>query len=210
MKLISSWCVPFLCIFLTTNISPQINEFYIRLNQVGFLPEDMKSGVILSEEEIPFSKFTVIDQITNEKVFSGKIRKSEKNYSTFNYCYNFDFTKINDTWKYIINVGNESSFPFIIGEDVYNSVVDSLMLFFRIQRCGPTHPLMHKECHLSDASTIISSALDTSNSSVDVTGGWHDAGDYIKFFSTSALTTYMLLFAYEFDKGNFFFRKYNS
>ncbi|MFB3057817.1 MAG: glycoside hydrolase family 9 protein [Ignavibacteriaceae bacterium] len=210
MKLISSWCVSFLCLFLTTNISPQINEFYIRLNQVGFLPEDMKSGVILSEEEIPFSKFTVIDQITNEKVFSGKIRKSEKNYSTFNYCYNFDFTKINNIGKYIINVGNESSFPFIISEDVYNPVVDSLMLFFRIQRCGPTHPLMHKKCHLSDATAIISSALDTSNSSVDVTGGWHDAGDYIKFFSTSALTTYMLLFAYEFDKEKFGFDNDNN
>ena len=117
MKLISSWCVSFLCIFLTTNISPQINEFYIRLNQVGFLPEDMKSGVILSEEEIPFSKFTVIDQITNEKVFSGKIRKSEKNYSTFNYCYNFDFTKINNIGKYIINVGNESGGPVGSGRD---------------------------------------------------------------------------------------------
>ncbi len=64
---------------------------------------------------------------------------------------------------------------------------------------------MHKRCHLSDATTIISSALDTSNSSIDVTGGWHDAGDYIKFFSTTALTTYMLLFAYEFDKEKFGF-----
>ena len=34
------------------------------------------------------------------------------------------------------------------------------MLFFRIQRCGPTHPIMHKKCHLSDASVVISSAAD--------------------------------------------------
>ena len=210
MNFISPCLAISLYLLFTANISPQENNFYIRLNQVGFLPEDMKSGVILSEEEIPIDKFIVIDQISNEKVYSGKIRKSDNNYSKFNKCYNFDFTKLNDSGKFIINVGNESSSPFIIGEEVYNPVVDSLMLFFRIQRCGPTHPLMHKKCHLLDASIIISSASDTSNNSVDVTGGWHDAGDYVKFFSTSALTTYMLLFAYEFNKEKFGFDNDNN
>ncbi len=174
------------------------------------MPDDMKSGVILSEEEISLNEFTIIDQTTNEKIYSGEIQKSNNSYSKFKNCYYFDFTKLNDNGKFIINVGNESSFPFIIGKEVYNAVVDSLMLFFRIQRCGPTQPLMHKKCHLSDASTIISSDLDTSDSSVDVTGGWHDAGDYIKFFSTTALTTYMLLFAYEFDKEKFGFDNNNN
>jgi len=210
MNFISPCFVISLYLLFTANISPQENDFYIRLNQVGFLPEDMKSGVILSEEEIPLDEFTVIDQKSNEKVFSGGIQKSDNNYSKFNNCYYFDFTKLNDNGKFIINVGNESSFPFIIGEDVYNSIVDSLMLFFRIQRCGPTHPLLHKKCHLSDASIVISSASDTLNNSVDVTGGWHDAGDYIKFFSTSALTTYMLLFAYEYDKEKFGFDNDNN
>jgi hypothetical protein len=182
----------------------------MRLNQVGFLPDDIKSGVILSEEEIPLNEFTIIDQTSNEKVYSGEIQKSNDFYSKFKNCYYFDFTKLNDNGKFIINVGNESSFPFTIGEEVYNTVVDSLMLFFRIQRCGPTQPLMHKKCHLSDASIIINSDLDTSNSSIDVTGGWHDAGDYIKFLSTTALTTYMLLFAYEFDKEKFGFDNNNN
>jgi len=210
MNFISPCFVISLYLLLTTNISPQQNDFYIRLNQVGFLPEDMKSGVILSEEEISLNEFTVVNQITNGKVYSGEIRKSDNTYSKFKNCYSFDFTKLNDNGKFIINVGNESSSPFIIGDEVFNTVVDSLMLFFRIQRCGPTHPLMHKKCHLSDASTIISSASDTIYSTVDVTGGWHDAGDYIKFFSTSALTTYMLLFAYDFDKEKFGFDNDND
>ncbi len=205
MKIISSCYVSFLSLLLTTNIFPQENDFYIRLNQIGFLPDDIKSGVILSEEEIPVSEFTVIDQLNNRKLFSGEIQKSNLNYGKFNNTYYFDFTKLNDNGEFIINVGNESSFPFIIGEEVYNPVVDSLMLFFRIQRCGPTQPLMHKKCHLSDATEII--GLDTT---VDVTGGWHDAGDYIKFFSTTALTTYMLLFSYEFDKEKFGFDNDNN
>jgi hypothetical protein len=76
------------------------------------------------------------------------------------------------------------------------------MLFFKVQRCGPTDPLLHDRCHLSDATKILGQA-DTS--SFDVTGGWHDAGDYIKFLSTTAITTYMLLFSYNFDEERFGF-----
>ncbi|MBK6912731.1 MAG: glycoside hydrolase family 9 protein [Ignavibacteriales bacterium] len=81
-------------------------------------------------------------------------------------------------------------------------MVDSLMLFLKVQRCGPTNPFLHQPCHLSDVSAVIG---DSTVVSIDVTGGWHDAGDYIKFFSTAAYTTYMLLFAYEFDEEKFNF-----
>ncbi len=76
------------------------------------------------------------------------------------------------------------------------------MLFFQVQRCGPTHPLLHKPCHLSDVRKIYGRA---DSSMVDLTGGWHDAGDYIKFLSTASFTTYMLLFSYEFDPEKFGF-----
>jgi hypothetical protein len=46
---------------------------------VGFLPDDMKSGVILSEEEIFSNEFVLINQTTNEKVYSSKIQKSASN-----------------------------------------------------------------------------------------------------------------------------------
>ena len=86
MKFFSSFYLLSICLFSTTNISPQDNDFYIRLNQVGFLPDDMKSGVILSKEEIPLNDFTVINQTTNEKVYSGEIQKSNNFYSKFKNC----------------------------------------------------------------------------------------------------------------------------
>jgi endoglucanase len=75
-------------------------------------------------------------------------------------------------------------------------------LFFKVQRCGPTNPILHKPCHLSDATKRIG---DEDSSTVDLTGGWHDAGDYIKFLKTTAYATYMMIFSYEFDKAKFGF-----
>ena len=59
---------------------------------------------------------------------------------------------------------------------------------------------MHQPCHLSDAAKIIGYKDSTAR---DLTGGWHDAGDYVKFLKTTAYTTYMLLFSYEFDSQKF-------
>ena len=61
MNFISSGCIFFISLLLTANISPQEKGFYIRLNQVGFLPDEMKSGVIFSQEDISSNEFTVID-----------------------------------------------------------------------------------------------------------------------------------------------------
>ena len=45
--------------------------------------------------------------------------------------------------------------------------------FFFVQRCGFDVPGWHKACHLDDAKLPDGTHL-------DVTGGWHSAGDYNK------------------------------
>ncbi len=32
---------------------------------------------------------------------------------------------------------------------------------------------------------------------IDVTGGWHDASDYLQYVATSANATYQMMFAYQ-------------
>ena len=81
------------------------------------------------------------------------------------------------------------------------------MLFFKEQRCGPTKPILHQACHLWDISGIEGREA---AGSIDVTGGWHDAGDYLKFVSTTAYKAYMLIFAYDFNKVKFGFDNDND
>ncbi len=63
-----------------------------------------------------------------------------------------------------------------------------------MQRCGQTDPLWHGACHLTDG-VIASGTLGGTHVNVD--GGWHDAGDYLKFVTTSSFATLLMLHAYQ-------------
>ncbi len=183
------------------------NQFFIRTNQLGFLPKDLKTAVVFSQSPLTEKEFEIKNLKSKKTIFSGSITESKYTYAGFTNCYTIDFTRLSDPGNYQILVGGKSSYPFKIGTNIYNDVVDSLMIFFKVQRCGPTNPLLHDKCHLSDVVRLVGG---NRTAGVDVTGGWHDAGDYIKFLSTSAYTTYMLMFAYEFDKSKFNFDNDNN
>lgn len=174
--------------------------FFFRLNQVGFLPGELKTAVLLSTFPIENNQCYVRKIVNDEIVYNVKIPGNHFTYGEFNYCTEIDFSGLKEEGGYYLSFGEYKSYSFKIGDDLFNDVRDSLSLFFKVQRCGPTNPMLHQVCHLSDVTKVIGYS-DTS--AVDVTGGWHDAGDYIKFFSTAAYSTYMLLFSYEFDKEKF-------
>ena len=201
MKLFLIIVAPFL--FLNCASTGSGNPIYIRANQAGFLPNDFKTAVVFSESPIQKKDFSVVQTGSNRVVLSDKFFDTTYSYDKFKYCYTINFSGLKTPGIYKINVDGNYSYPFKISSTVYNSIVDSLMLFFREQRCGPTNPILHAPCHLSDVARLEGDKDHPGG--VDVTGGWHDASDYIKFLSTTAYTTYMLIFSYEFDKTKFGF-----
>lgn len=180
-----------------TSISENI---YIRTNQVGFLPDDLKTGIILSKSDLQGKPYFLLRDSSGEIEYQGIITDSPSVYGNFNFCYEIDFSGLKSEDTYKIKLEDAESYPFQIGGLIFNNVRDSLSLFFKAQRCGPTNPILHQPCHLSDATKTVGYKDSTAR---DLTGGWHDAGDYIKFLKTSAYTTYLLLFSYEFDSKKF-------
>jgi hypothetical protein len=180
-----------------TSISENI---YIRTNQVGFLPDDFKTGIILSKSDLQGKPYFLLRDSSGEIEYQGIITDSPSVYENFNFCYEIDFSDLKSEDTYKIKLEDAESYPFQIGGLIFNNVRDSLSLFFQAQRCGPTNPILHQPCHLSDATKTVGYKDSTAR---DLTGGWHDAGDYIKFLKTSAYTTYLLLFSYEFDSKKF-------
>lgn len=178
------------------------NQIFIRTNQVGFFPQALKTSVVLSDTSLSTEKFQICDFNSGNIILEKPFPKESLAYGNFKYYYEIDFSELKDTGKFFIKIANQKSYPFIISESVFDNIKDSLILFFKVQRCGPTNPLLHQPCHLSDATKLIGYK---DSSSKDLTGGWHDAGDYIKFMKTAAYTTYLLVFSYEFDKEKFGF-----
>ena len=181
-----------------------MDSIYIRTNQVGFLPSDIKTGVILTSEDLSMEEFSIINIKTDEIAYSGKINNSNGEFGRFNYSYTINFSSLVEPGTYQIIIKSTRSHKFNIGLKIYNPVVNELMKFFKVQRCGYTNPYKHDTCHIADATELIIDGV-VFNTPFDVTGGWHDAGDYTKFFNTIAYATYTLLFAYEFDGKRFGF-----
>jgi endoglucanase len=170
-------------------------ELFIRTNQLGFLPSEEKEARILSHRPLSGTRFEVVSG--NRTFFDGMIGKSLGSYGKFAHAYRIHFSSLSSPGTYSVRVHDQLSPPFTIGKEVYEGIVDSLLLFFRVQRCGDTRPYLHQVCHLRDATSLIKGDR-VLGGKTDVTGGWHDAGDYVKFLNTAAYTTYTLLLAYEF------------
>jgi endoglucanase len=96
------------------------------------------------------------------------------------------------------------SYDFEIGWDVYNDVVAAAARAFYYQRCNTPKAATysgdwadHYPCHMADT-TVTATPGTTDYGTRDLTGGWHDAGDYNKYVWTAASTAvFCLLRAYE-------------
>lgn len=192
-----------------SNCQPSLQtepEIFIRYNQVGFLPADIKTAVVLSNSNLSGKQISLYESKSNNKIFSFTFNKSDGTYGNFMFSYVIDFSKVNKKGEYYFQFGKQKSFSFKISDNVFEGIADSLLEFFKVQRCGYTSPLMHDVCHISDATSLIENGK-AIQKTVDVTGGWHDAGDYVKILNTTAFSTYMLLFAYDFAPQKFSFDK---
>ncbi|MCF8412169.1 MAG: glycoside hydrolase family 9 protein [Melioribacteraceae bacterium] len=186
-----------------TQSQKQNAETFIRINQVGFLPSDVKSAVVLSGSKIDQKPYQIVDR-KGSVILNGILPNSSGAYGEFPFSYRVYFSKLRKFGTYKMKIGNSSSYDFQIGSKIYNPVVDSLLQFFKVQRSGYTNPRLHKVSHIADATSILDAGK-VINETHDVTGGWYDAGDYIKFVNTTAYATYTLLFAYDFAPHKFSF-----
>jgi endoglucanase len=173
------------------------NVPYIRINQVGYLEKDVKKAIIGSSQDLTGQKYSIKNVQTNQIVLPGTIGPSVSGRTgdtPFLFNYIIDFSSIETKGSYVIELEDKTaSHVFKIGDDVYKEVIDTLLYFMQVERCGNTQPKLHTPCHLNDAT----------NPSLDLTGGWHDAGDFLKFSRNESYVTYTLLLSYEINKEQY-------
>ena len=89
---------------------------------------------------------------------------------------------------------------FLSVNNVYDGTADFLLNYMRQQRSG-FNPYIKDSCHTHDGYEIYGKSGDSAH--VNVSGGWHDAADYLQYVATSANATYQMLFAYSENPASF-------
>ncbi len=171
----------------------KLNET-ITINQVGYFSTGKKTFWTLGMAQT----FHVIDTKTGEAVFSGEMVSRGQDTAIGSEASYGDFTEVTKEGKYFIAVGDDKSYDFEIKNDAYNDLSQSLLKMLYLQRCGIeleeqyAGDYAHEACH-----TMEGKVWGDTESSVNIQGGWHDAGDFGRYSVPCARTIADLLFSYE-------------
>lgn len=186
----------FFSIFSLLCISFSINAqgAYLRINQLGYLPAETKVALAFSKKSIS-AKFQIKEARTSEVVLEGQAKTSPApGWGTFDHYYELDFSQVTQPGRYFLEWGGARSTVFEIGAKHYDEPRQDLLAFMRQQRCG-YNPTLDLVCHQRDGRTQFGPMPDSTF--LDASGGWHDAGDQLKYLITSSYAAAHLLLAYE-------------
>ncbi len=178
---------------------------FIRVNQVGYLPDAPKVAVVCALDRVPVTTFIVRDD-RDRVVFGPKPAKAAGSFGPCLATYRLDFSALRRSGRYTVAAGYARSPVVRIGRDVYAGAADTLIYYLRQQRSG-FNPFFKDSVHRLDGNVI-----DDSGHVVryePVSGGWADASDYLQYVATSATATFDLLMAYR-DSPNAFHDEFQA
>ena len=166
-------------------------------SQIGYRPDDVKSVTISSKV---INTFYVKNAETDEVVYTGKFGEPVDDTDTRNWLRLGDFSEVTEPGTYYIESGSNRTYNFVIGDGIYDDVYGAVVRMLYLQRCGCeldkniAGDFAHEACHTGLATVY------GGTEQKDVSGGWHDAGDYGRYVVAGAKTVEDLILAYE-DNG---------
>jgi endoglucanase len=185
---------------LATAASASASEIFVRFNQAGYLPNDRKIAIAFSRTPLSGS-FELRDTRTHRPAHVGTISKSAAPAAwggQFPHNYELDFSDARTAGRFYLQIMDARSAEFSIGE--YPAYQEDLLFFMRQQRCG-YNPFLDMVCHRRDGRAFYAPFPD--ETFVDASGGWHDAGDQLKYLITASNATARMILAYELERTKF-------
>ncbi|MEZ0072057.1 glycoside hydrolase family 9 protein [Planotetraspora sp. GP83] len=190
----------------------------VRVDQVGYGTQEAKRAYVMSDVDLSQASFSVIGK-SGKSAFTGTVGPNLGRWNaTFPYVHELDFTAFRQSGEFRVQVNTGAVRPvspaFRIGDsaDLFGGLVGDVATFFQTQRDGAdtvNGKLHRRPSHLTDAkATVYESAGLYSDDSmnhapvaipgaptVDVAGGWFDAGDFLKFVETTSYALPMMMAA---------------
>jgi endoglucanase len=175
----------------------------VRVNQLGYLPAWPKIATIKSTSAEPL-EWQLVDA-GGKVVASGKTKPFGEDKAAGELVHNADFSSFTQPGKgYKLKVGAEESYPFDIAPDLYQKLKYDSLAFFYYQRSGidikqpyaAAEKWARPAGHLGDKSVPCAPEAKCKYS-LDVTGGWYDAGDHGKYVVNAGISIWTLQNEYE-------------
>jgi endoglucanase len=179
----------------------------VRTNQHGYLTTGPKRATIVHDSTTPI-RWQLRDA-AGALVTSGRTRVRGTDAMTRDHVHVADFTAVRRAGSgYRLVVGAESSESFDIRSDPYDALRrDSLAYFYHnrsglpieAQYVGEAHarPAGHLDVAPNRGDTAVPCLPGTCDYTLDVRGGWYDAGDHGKYVVNGALAAWQLMDLYE-------------
>jgi endoglucanase len=184
----------------------------IRVNQVGYVASAPKRAYLMSSISEAGASFSVRNS-AGANVLSGTIGSSVGSWGPFPDVYAIDFDSVSTAGEYSIAVSGPAAatspgFSIDSAANLYGAPLANALFFYENERDGANFiatPLRTAAGHLNDQSASVyltpnmnkngrfSGTLTPTGAVIDASGGWWDAGDYLKFVQTHSYTVAVLL-----------------
>ncbi|HET6178576.1 MAG TPA: glycoside hydrolase family 9 protein [Candidatus Sulfotelmatobacter sp.] len=199
-----------LCVFATAGLSNAASA-YIRVNQVGYASGATKRAYLMSTAAETGATFAVKNS-GGTTVYSALVGASLGAWGTFTSVYALDFDSVSTAGTYTVAVASpvaatSPSFEIDTAANLYATSLANSLFYYETSRDGANYipnSLRTAPAHLNDQSATAylnptfdrkdnAGALTATGAVLDASGGWWDAGDYLKFVETHSYTVGMML-----------------
>lgn len=213
MRILFLLFLPF-CLFA----GPTVTVEFIKIDQFGYRELDEKIAVIAdpqvgynaAQSFTPGATYEIRDWSTDAVVFSGSPviwNGGATHAQSGDKVWWFNFSSLTTPGTYYVfdPTNNVGSYAFRICDDVYLDALKQSLRMFYYQRCGTAKTAAFAGTGWSDAACHVGTTQDTDcrlynnnnvSTSKNLSGGWHDAGDYNKYVNFTFSTLQDLLLAY--------------
>ncbi len=205
--------VPFLAIVLPNAAQAAAGTASVRINQLGYSATAKRAYLMASTAETG-ATFSVVNS-AGTAVYSAPIGADLGSWSSsYPDVYALDFGSVTAPGTYSISVtgpvaATSPSFRIDTAQNIYAGAMANALSFYQNERDGPNYipsALRTAPGHLNDENAMtyltpsykastggFSGSLTSLGVSMDASGGWWDAGDYLKFVETTSYTVDLVL-----------------
>lgn len=178
----------------------------VRVNQVGYLTKGPKRATVVTDAADPVT--WELRNSADAVVTTGLTAPRGLDPTSGQRVHTIDFSGYATTGaNYTLRADGETSRPFDIGADLYDSLALDALKFYYPQRSGIAisdtlrpgyaRPAGHVGVAPNTGDTSVPCLPGTCDYSLNVAGGWYDAGDHGKYVVNGGISVFQLMNEFE-------------